>query len=127
MLDAFRIFVGGMAAILLFAGGVWLLGLVNDRRNAKAKAEEAANPGQASEQATRLVFWIGKSLLTVVRAIAWLVGLVVLPAFAMIVYQGVWEFLPLVVALTFGSFFIERWAFRILNALGSHPNNFSSY
>ena len=127
MLVGAKIFAGGMAVILLFVGQIWLLGLLNDRLDANAKAEEAATPGLANYKAKRLVRWLGMSILSGIKALAWLSGLAVLPAFGMIVYEGAWAILPFVVALTFGFSFVERWASRNLEALASNPSDCHCY
>jgi len=121
MFGSLTILIGGITVLVLFVGQIWLLGMLNDKLNVRAEAIEAANPGQANVKAERLVRRLGKGALQCVRATVWLIGLMVLPALILIVYEGAWTRLPLVFALTLGISLIEGWSSRTLNALDGGP------
>lgn len=88
-------FFGGMAVMMLFAGQVWLLGLLSDRFKVRAKALETANPGQAHYKAEQQARTIGILVLKGAEALSWFAGLVVLPWLCVIIYDGSWAMLPL--------------------------------
>ncbi|MCP5397691.1 MAG: hypothetical protein H6921_00150 [Sphingomonas sp.] len=116
-MSALSIFFGGLMVLTLFIGQVTLLGSLFDRCNARAKAIEDTNPGQANRKAEQLARVLGEMLLRAVHAVAWLAGLLVFPWLCVIVYHGTWIMLPAVFALTLGSSLVTYWTGRNLEAL----------
>lgn len=110
-------FLGGMAVLVLFVGQILLLAPLFDWWDNRAKAAEAANPGQASLKAELLVRRLGEAVLEGVHAIAWLSGLLVLPLLIVIVHGGSWIMLPAVFALTLVQGVVCSWTSRKLEAL----------
>nr|WP_166180585.1 hypothetical protein [Altererythrobacter segetis] len=117
MPEGLKIFVGGIVVLALFAAHIWLLGLLNDKLDSRAEAVEAANLGQASATAERLVVQLGTILIKTIRALAWLTGLLVPPCLVLIVYEGAWLYLPIVTALSLGMLLIVNWSDLTLRAL----------
>jgi hypothetical protein len=107
--------------IALFAAWVWLFGLLNDRLNAKADAVEAENVGQAKAKAERLVKLLGTIIIYIIHCAAWISGLFLLPAFMMVVYLGVWLWVPVIFVLSAVPALILNWTERTLKALDREP------
>lgn len=118
MPEGLNIIAGGAAVMALFAAWVWLFGLLNDKLKSRAESIEAGNVGQQKQKAERLVRLIGVVTINLIHAFAWLSGLLILPGFLIIVYQGAWLFVPIVFVLSLVPFLILNWTERTLQALG---------
>jgi hypothetical protein len=112
-----NIFLGGMAALLLFVGHIMVLGKLNDLWNAKEKSLEASNPGEAKIKAESLARKIGVAVLLIMQFTGWVAGLFLLPALLMMIYDGRWILLPIIFIATLILFLLVGWVDRKLVSL----------